>query len=116
MRRRGRRQRDAPEDRKVRPGGGSRVRAPTMIENKKKTPKEWIAERKWREFLGAIPADGKTHNYIVPHPNDLMTIRVTATQIKSDERWYGVEIDLIRKMAKIIVNPKIDGRRKPKKI
>ena len=81
------------------------MRAPTMIENKKKTPKEWIAERKWREFLGAIPADGKPHNYTVPHPNDLMTIRVTAAQIKSDERWYKVEADLVRRKAKITVNP-----------
>lgn len=76
-----------------------------MNESKKKTPKEWIAERKWREFLGAIPADGKPHNYTVPHPNDLMTIRVTAAQIKSDERWYKVEADLVRRKAKITVNP-----------
>lgn len=87
-----------------------------MIDNKRKTPKEWIAERKWREFLGAIPADGKPHTYTVPHPNDLMTIRVTAAQIKSQDRWYGVEVDIIRKKAKIIVNPETDGRRRPKKI
>ena len=87
-----------------------------MDKLKTKTPKEWIAERKWREFLGAIPADGKTHTYIVPHPNDLMTIRVTATQVKSVDRWYGVEIDLVRKTAKIIVNPKTDGRSKHKKV
>ena len=74
-----------------------------MIENKKKTPKEWIAERKWREFLGAIPADGKPHTYTVPHPNDLMTIRVTAAQVKTDTRGYKVEIDLARRKAKILV-------------
>lgn len=100
--------RDAREDRKARSGGGSRMLAPTMIENKKKTPKEWIAERKWREFLGAIPADGKPHNYTVPHPNDLMTIRVTAAQIKTSERWYKVEVDLARRKAKIQVNPTKD--------
>lgn len=77
--------------------------APTMIESKKKTPKEWIAERKWREFLGAIPADGKSHTYTVPHPNDLMTIRVTAAQVKSIERSYRVEIDIIRRKVKILV-------------
>ena len=75
---------------------------------KKKTPKEWIAERKWREFLGAIPADGKTHTYTVPHPNDLMTIRVTAAQIKSESRWYKVEIDLVRCRARIVVRDEND--------
>ena len=75
---------------------------------KKKAPKEWIAERKWREFLGAIPLDGKPHIYTVPHPNDLMTIRVTATQVRTPERWYKVEIDLARRKAKIQVNPKKD--------
>ena len=94
--------------------------APTMIESKKKTPKEWIAERKWREFLGAIPADGKwreflgaipadgkPHTYTVPHPNDLMTIRVTAAQVKTSDRCYEVKVDLIRRKAKILVK---DGK------
>lgn len=90
--------------------------APTMLENKRKTPKEWIAERKWREFLGAIPADGKSHTYTVPHPNDLMTIRVTAAQVKTKDRCYEVKVDLIRRTAKIIVNPEKDDRRRPKKI
>ena len=72
---------------------------------KKTTPKEWIAIRKWREFLGAIPADGKTHSYIVQSPNDVMTIRVTAAQIKTDERWYRVETDLLKRKVKILVNP-----------
>lgn len=75
-----------------------------MIRTKKTTPKEWIAQRKWREFLGAIPADGKPHVYTVPSPNDLMTIRVTAAQIKSESRWYKVEIDLARCKARIIVS------------
>lgn len=94
---------DVMANRKARSGGGSRMLARTMIENKKKTPKEWIAERKWREFLGAIPADGKPHNYTVPHPNDLMTIRVTAAQVKTTDRSYRVEIDILRRKVKILV-------------
>jgi len=78
--------------------------APIMSKIKKTAPKEWIAQRKWREFLGAIPADGKTHSYIVPHPNDLLTIRVTATQIKTDERWYKVDVDFVKRKVKILVN------------
>lgn len=75
-----------------------------MIKTKRPSPKDWIAQRKWREFLGAIPADGKPHVYTVPSPNDLMTIRVTAAQIKTESRWYKVEVDLIRCKARIIVN------------
>ena len=78
--------------------------SPIMSKIKKTAPKEWIAQRKWREFLGAIPADGKTHSYIVPHPNDALTIRVTAAQIKTDERWYKVEADLLKRQVKILVN------------
>jgi len=76
-----------------------------MSKIKKTAPKEWIAQRKWREFLGAIPADGKTHTYAVPHPNDILTIRVTAVQIKTEERWYRVDADLIKRQVKILVNP-----------
>lgn len=76
-----------------------------MIMTKKTSPKEWIEQRKWREFLGAIPADGKPHYYTVPSPNDLMTIRVTAAQIRTEDRWYKVELDLAKRKAKIQVNP-----------
>jgi len=75
-----------------------------MVKLIKTTPKEWIAKRKWREFLGSIPADGKPHHYIVQTPNDLMTIRVTAAQMKSEDRWYRVELDLAKRKAIITVN------------
>ena len=76
----------------------------SMSKLKKTAPKEWIAQRKWREFLGAIPADGKTHTYAVPHPNDLLTIRVTATQIKTDDRWYRVDVDFLKRQVRVLVN------------
>lgn len=67
--------------------------------------REFLETRKWKEFLESIPCDGVSRNFPVRNPNDLMIIRVRATQMKTKERKYKTEIDFGKSKITITVRP-----------
>ena len=78
-----------------------------MIED---TLKQLLRERKWKEFLEALPDDGVSRKFSVRDPNDLMNIRVRASQMKTDDRFYGVAVDFVDSEITVIVNQSLRDR------
>ena len=74
------------------------------------TLKSLLRERKWKEFLEALPDDGVSRKFSVRDPNDLMNIRVRASQMKTDGRFYGVAVDFVDSEITIIVNKSLRER------
>lgn len=61
----------------------------------------WLAARKWKKFLMAIPLN-KTKGYPFASANDLATIRIRATQLNKDsacDRKFSVVLDFDTKIA-----------------
>lgn len=65
--------------------------------------RELLETRKWTDFLEAIPNDGVSRSFPVRNPNDLMVIRVRASQLKKPGRKYKTEIDFGKSKISIAV-------------
>ena len=74
-----------------------------LIENKTaESLVDLLEERKWKEFLEAIPADGERHHFSLKDSGDSQIIRVRAAQLQSDgDETYKVSYK--RKFQALIV-------------
>lgn len=73
-----------------------------------RTAEEWLELRKWTGFLLRVPL-GRERTYIIRSANDMMAIRVTATQLSKRpncDRTFVVKLDLETKKLKITAKPK----------
>ncbi len=80
------------------------------ISENKITAEEWLRQRKWKKFLMAVPLN-KPKGYHLENSNDLMTLRVRATQLNKDtncDRNFSVTIDFDTKVATITTTNKYD--------
>lgn len=92
-------------------GGGSRMPAPFFLFTKYKTmtkeyylkPDEYLSARNWRGFFRSLPDNADGLEFWVRNPQDLMALRVTASQLR-DERRYKVVVDFARSTIKVSVN------------
>ena len=71
-------------------------------------PEDHLAAKNWREFFRSLPDDASGLEFRVRNPQDLMVLRVTASQLR-DERKYKVAIDFAKSTITVTVNPQKDG-------
>lgn len=69
-------------------------------------PEDHLTARNWREFFRSLPDDAKEMEFRVRNPQDLMALRVTASQMRK-ERKYKVVIDFARSTIKVTTNPEV---------
>lgn len=74
------------------------------------TPETHLSARNWREFFRSLPDDADGLEFWVRNPQDLMALRVTASQLR-EERRYKVAVDFAKSTIKVTVVPNQDGNR-----
>lgn len=67
-------------------------------------PEDYLSSRNWRDFFRSLPDDAVEAEYRIRNPQDLMAIRVTASQLR-DERRYKVSVNFAKSTIKVTVNP-----------
>ena len=78
---------------------------------KKTNPSDLLKQRKWKEFLMAIPI-GKPMGYGIENANDIYTLRVRASQLAKSEdcdRTFSVTTDYDNKIVTVTAKLKDDG-------
>jgi len=68
-------------------------------------PEDHLVARNWREFFRSLPDDANDMEFRVRNPQDLMALRVTASQLR-EERRYKVAVDFAKSTITVSVSPK----------
>lgn len=68
-------------------------------------PEDHLVARNWREFFRSLPDDACDMSFRVRNPQDLMALRVTASQLK-EERKYKVAVDFAKSTITVSVTKK----------